>query len=134
MRLSHKLDPEFRNCSILSYQLLSYFQILDLKLKLLENLASVLFGIWLYYMTSWPGSVSWVSFFISDIIHYYITCADTFAPSYLNSSSRNVGSAAKQAERKKFHFYTDLTHQFFFNPVATETSGRFWKVSIRFRE
>lgn len=58
------------------------------------------------------------------------TCADTFAPSYLNSSSRNVGSVARRAEIKKFDHYIHLTSQFIFIPVAVETSGVFGKLGL----
>lgn len=58
------------------------------------------------------------------------TCRDTFAPSYLNSSSRHVGHVAKEAERKKIDHYSELAHHFIFIPVATETSGVIGKLGM----
>ncbi len=60
------------------------------------------------------------------------TCADTFAPSYLDSTSRHVGHAAKQADRRKINQYSDLSEQFIFIPVATETSGVIGKIGLDF--
>src|SRR5665811_1794614 len=51
-----------------------------------------------------------------------LTCTDTFVHSYLESTSTAPGKAAKQAEDKKYKKYDDLTPQFFFFPVAIETS------------
>lgn len=58
------------------------------------------------------------------------TCGDTFAPSYLNSTSKYIGYVAERAERRKIDHYSDLAHQFVFIPVATETSGVFGKLGM----
>lgn len=59
------------------------------------------------------------------------TCADTFAPSYLNHTAKEVGWAAKNAEDKKYEHYQHLREQFLFIPVATETSGVFGKDALK---
>lgn len=60
------------------------------------------------------------------------TCAcDTFASSYINRTSKEVGWAAKHAEEKKYEHYVDLREQFIFIPIATETSGVFGKDEIK---
>lgn len=58
------------------------------------------------------------------------TCRDTFAPSYLDSTSKRMGYAAKQAENKKIDHYSDLANQFIFVPIATETTGIFGKLAL----
>ena len=60
------------------------------------------------------------------------TCRDTFAQSYLNKTSQQAGHAANQAEIKKIHHYSDLADHFVFIPVATETSGVFGDIGLRF--
>ena len=49
------------------------------------------------------------------------TCADTFAKSYVNRTSRKRGYTAKQAEDEKYRNYTDLMdpkHQAFLVKLA----------------
>lgn len=58
------------------------------------------------------------------------TCADTFAPFYVESTSRQVGFPSRQAERKKFTHYIDLSNQFIFIPVASETSAVIGKIGL----
>ena len=58
------------------------------------------------------------------------TCRDTFARSYIHSSSRHVGYVAKEAEKRKIDHYKDLSHQFVFIPVAAETSGVIGKLGL----
>src|ERR1700761_5130964 len=59
------------------------------------------------------------------------TCVDTFAQSYLNSTSKHIGSAAEKAERKKIDYYNQLANQFIFIPVASETSGIIGKLGLK---
>lgn len=51
------------------------------------------------------------------------TCVDTFAPSYLSSTSGHPGAAAVLAEKKKKTLYSFLEDRFIFIPVAAETIG-----------
>ncbi len=60
------------------------------------------------------------------------TCSDTFAPSYIQGTSRQAGHAAKKAEQRKIHHYNDLANQFIFIPVATETSGVIGEIGLKF--
>ena len=48
----------------------------------------------------------------------------------MDATSKHVGYAAKQAERKKFNHYKDLAARFCFVPVATETSGVIGKYGL----
>ena len=59
------------------------------------------------------------------------TCSDTFAQSYVNRSSRELGYVAKQAEDKKLEKYAHLRDQFIFVPVASETTGVFGKIRLK---
>lgn len=59
------------------------------------------------------------------------TCRDTFAPSYLSSTSARVGSAALAAEDKKNKDYAFLLDRFIFAPVAMETAGVFGSVGLK---
>jgi hypothetical protein len=56
---------------------------------------------------------------------YDYTCTDTFAPSYLRSTSIVAGSAAKLAEEKKHRKYDFLNDRYIFKAVAQETTGIF---------
>jgi len=58
------------------------------------------------------------------------TCKDTFAPSYVNASSKQVGYVAKEGEKKKIRHYSDLANQFIFIPIAVETSGVIGKLGL----
>ena len=58
------------------------------------------------------------------------TCRDTFAPSYLSSTSKHAGHAANKAEVDKINHYSELSNQFIFVPVASETSGIFGKLAL----
>ena len=58
------------------------------------------------------------------------TCGDTFAPSYLNSSSKHIGYVAERAEREKISDYSNLANHFVFIPVASETSDVFGKLGM----
>lgn len=60
------------------------------------------------------------------------TCADTYAASYLNDTSRCAGAAAKSAESKKISKYYLLQQQFIFMPVCIETSGVWGQNAISF--
>src|SRR6185369_11019075 len=53
------------------------------------------------------------------------TCADTFAPSHLPSTSTTAGAAASTAEVAKRRKYAHLEDRFHFVPVAVETTGVF---------
>jgi hypothetical protein len=60
------------------------------------------------------------------------TCRDTFAPSYLNSTSRFCGHAAEKAETSKGRKYDFLKNRFIFTTIALETSGVFGQEGLRF--
>lgn len=77
-----------------------------------------------------PDGMSLVPWARGRSLLWDFTCVDTFAPSYLNSTSRHVGSASRKAEREKITKYNDLLNQFIFVPVATKTSGVIGKVGL----
>lgn len=70
-----------------------------------------------------PDGLSLVPWERGKSLLWDYTCRDTFAPSYLESTSRHVGYAAKQAEDKKIRHYSELSNQFCFVPIGSETSG-----------
>ncbi len=72
-----------------------------------------------------PDGMSLIPWSNGKSLLWDFTCGDTFAPSYLNNTSKHVGHVAKQAEKRKINHYSDLANQFVFVPVATETSGIF---------
>lgn len=52
------------------------------------------------------------------------TCADTLAPSYIQSSSKNPGSVAEIAATKKRGKYREISESYFFLPFAGEENGK----------
>ena len=56
-----------------------------------------------------------------------ITVPDTYADSYIDMTSSEAGSAARQAASKKNTKYTDITSTHIFYPIAIETAGS-WNV------
>lgn len=52
------------------------------------------------------------------------TCADTFAPSFLNKISKKLVHASTYKKERKIRGYHDLGNQLIFIPVASETSGK----------
>lgn len=60
------------------------------------------------------------------------TCVDTFAKSYVNSTSKESGAAAKLAEKQKFEDYETLCTNYEFVPFAVETMGVFSKSAAKF--
>ena len=61
-----------------------------------------------------------------------VTCPDTFAPSYLQLTSKAAGKAAEKAERKKIQKYQELANKYIVMPVALETLGAWGKNSLKF--
>ena len=51
------------------------------------------------------------------------TTRDTFAPSYLHLTSKEIGAAAKLGEEEKCKKYDFLNDNFIFIPISVETSG-----------
>ena len=51
------------------------------------------------------------------------TVVNTLAKSYLYLSSKNAGSVAEAAERRKYNHYTILQNDYHFTPLAFETMG-----------
>ena len=51
------------------------------------------------------------------------TCPDTLAPSHLQATSNEAGSAAKTAEVRKIAKYQSLAVYYTFVPIAIETLG-----------
>lgn len=76
-----------------------------------------------------PDGLSLVPWARGRSLLWDFTCSDTFAPSYVQRSSRELGWVAKEAERKKFIHYDHLKEQFIF--VAAETSGVFGKHALK---
>lgn len=62
------------------------------------------------------------------------TCADTFAPSYLPSTTKRPGAAAEKANEMKKKKYDFLRDRFLFIPVAMETTGVFAMEGLRLIE
>ena len=60
------------------------------------------------------------------------TCADTYAKSYITKSSESAGAVAKMAEERKLIKYAELIPNYFFVPVAMETTGVWGKDGLRF--
>lgn len=60
------------------------------------------------------------------------TCADTYAASYIKSTSTKPGFAANTAETKKKSKYKALQDRFIIMPVAQETSGVWGDEALRF--
>lgn len=65
-----------------------------------------------------PDGMSLIPWSNGKSLLWDFTCGDTFAPSYLNNTSKHVGHVAKQAEKRKINHYSDLANQFVFVPVA----------------
>ena len=62
-----------------------------------------------------------------------VTCADTFATSYVSLASTGAGQVANQAEQRKRQKYSDLaTRCYTFVPIAVETSGVFGEEAMQF--
>jgi hypothetical protein len=59
------------------------------------------------------------------------TCRDTFAPSYLKSTSIRVGHAARLGESDKHKLYADLEGRYILVPVAIETTGVFGEEGLK---
>ena len=78
-----------------------------------------------------PDGMSLVPWTRGRSLLWDYTCVDTFAQSYLNSTSKHIGSAAEKAERKKIDHYNQLANQFIFIPVASETSGIIGKLGLK---
>ena len=72
-----------------------------------------------------PDGVSIVPWKGGKVLVWNATCPDTLASSYSDLSSREVGAAAEEAERKKKAKYAHLEASHCFFPVATETLGVF---------
>lgn len=60
------------------------------------------------------------------------TCVDTFAKSYLLSTSKASGAAVKLAESGKFKDYEMLCTNYEFVPFAVETMGVFSASAMKF--
>jgi len=60
------------------------------------------------------------------------TCVDTFAKSYVNSTAKESGAAAKLAESLKFNDYESLCTKYEFVPFAVETMGNFSASALKF--
>jgi hypothetical protein len=60
------------------------------------------------------------------------TCADTFAPSYVNATATTPGSAASAAEKRKWRKYESLQDRFIFIPIAQETTGIWGNEGLEF--
>ena len=79
-----------------------------------------------------PDGMSLIPWKNGRCILWDFTCVDTFAPSYVSSTSIIPGSAADEAEKKKEKKYATLTSRFIFMPVGIETSGVFGKRGLQF--
>jgi hypothetical protein len=53
------------------------------------------------------------------------TVVDSYATTYRNAAMGEAGSVAKLAEMRKRNRYVDLLEEYFFVPLAFETSGKF---------
>lgn len=60
------------------------------------------------------------------------TCVDTFSSSHIIDSAIEAGSTANAAEEAKIRKYSNLNSQYFFQPVAVETSGAYGCLTKQF--
>ena len=61
-----------------------------------------------------------------------VTCPNTLTLSYTAMASRDAGSVANEAEKRKRSKYTDLLHHYHFIPIAVETLGPFGQAAREF--
>jgi len=60
------------------------------------------------------------------------TCTDTYAPSYVATTSVQRGAAAEGASEAKRRKYSFLEGSYLFAPIAVETSGVWAKEALKF--
>ena len=70
-----------------------------------------------------PDGATIIPWKSGKVLVWDATCPDTYAPSYLALSSREAGTVAALAERRKNDLYALLDTTHYFTPVVVETSG-----------
>ena len=60
------------------------------------------------------------------------TCVDTFCQSAIGETAHTPGAAANKAEKCKRDFYSDISMQYIFEPLAVETTGVLGKSTSSF--
>jgi len=70
-----------------------------------------------------PDGLSLTPWAYGRCLAWDYTCADTLAPSHLNTAVTGPGAVANEAEARKKLKYASLAAAFHFVPVATETLG-----------
>ena len=80
-----------------------------------------------------PDGVTVIPWKSGRALVWDVTCADTFATSYVSLASTGAGQVANQAEQRKRQKYSDLaTRCYTFVPIAVETSGVFGEEAMQF--
>jgi hypothetical protein len=72
-----------------------------------------------------PDGLTLIPWYRGKCLLWDATCVDTLAASYLQTTSRQAGAAAKAAETKKHQKYRAVADQYQFCPFAVETLGPF---------
>ena len=73
----------------------------------------------------WPDGMSIIPWKRGKVLICDPTCPDTLAPSYNTPATKEAGSVAEEAEKKKRTKYAHLQESHYFVPVAVETMGVF---------
>ena len=74
-----------------------------------------------------PDGITTFPFSQGKYLCWDSTCGDTFAPSIINDSATQAGSAANKAEERKRQHYQSLETRYRFEPLAFETTGVYGK-------
>ena len=79
-----------------------------------------------------PDGANIVTWKGGRVLIWDATCPDTFAPSHITLATREAGTVADEAERRKEQKYSSLMTSHHFVPIAIETSGVFGSEAITF--
>ena len=72
-----------------------------------------------------PDGLTYTTWTEGKCLIWDYTCADPGCKSYVNKSAKEACSAAADRENKKIDKYANLSHNYHFIPVGTETYGAF---------
>ena len=79
-----------------------------------------------------PDGMSLYPYKQGKLLLWDFTCSDTLAMSHVEKSAKEAGSAAKEAETKKFNKYHELSHTYHLVPVSVETLGVWGETGLKF--